>query len=63
MGSKIRRLRLVVFDMAGTTVDDSINGVPLILKSYDDAFRKYGITVPMSVLNGQRGRNKLSIPV
>ncbi len=36
------RLKLVVFDMAGTTVDDVVAGVPLVLKSYDDAFRGTG---------------------
>jgi N-methylhydantoinase A/oxoprolinase/acetone carboxylase beta subunit len=41
------RLELVVFDMAGTTVDDVIDGVPLVLRSYDDAFRRYGVEVPM----------------
>jgi phosphoglycolate phosphatase-like HAD superfamily hydrolase len=44
--------------MAGTTVDDVIDGVPLVLKSYDDAFRNFGVAVPMTVLNAQRGRDK-----
>jgi phosphonatase-like hydrolase len=51
-------IRLAIFDMAGTTVDDVIDGVPLVLKSYDDAFRSFGITIPMNVLNAQRGRDK-----
>ncbi len=55
------RLKLVVFDMAGTTVDDVIDGVPLVLKSYDDAFRRHGVTVPMEVLNEQRGRDKWTV--
>jgi hypothetical protein len=37
--------------MAGTTVDDVIDGMPLVLRSYDDAFRKYGVVVPMETLN------------
>jgi phosphonatase-like hydrolase len=54
-------LRLVVFDMAGTTVDDRIDGVPLVLGSYDDAFRSRGVEVPMEVLNEQRGRDKWTV--
>jgi phosphonatase-like hydrolase len=56
--TRARKLKLVVFDMAGTTIDDVVDGVPLVLKSYDDAFRKYGVTVPMEMLNEQRGRDK-----
>ena len=57
----MRRLQLVIFDMAGTTVDDVVDGAPLVLKSYDDAFRRYGIAVPMTVLNDQRGRDKRAV--
>lgn len=55
------KLKLVVFDMAGTTVDDVVDGVPLVLKSYDDAFRRHGVAVPMDVLNEQRGRDKWTV--
>jgi phosphonatase-like hydrolase len=61
MSSTSRDLRLVIFDMAGTTVDDAINGTPLVLKSYDDAFRKHGIDIPMDVLNEQRGKDKRTV--
>lgn len=54
-------LRLVVFDMAGTTVDDRVDGAPLVLRSYDDALRSHGIEVPMEVLNEQRGRDKWTV--
>lgn len=54
-------LRLVVFDMAGTTVDDRVDGVPLVLRSYDDALRSHGIEIPMEVLNEQRGRDKRTV--
>ena len=54
-------IKLAIFDMAGTTVDDVIDGVPLVLKSYDDAFRSFGITIPMTVLNTQRGRDKRAV--
>ncbi len=55
------QIRLVVFDMAGTTVDDVIEGVPLVLRSYDEAFRRRGVVVPMEVLNEQRGRDKRTV--
>jgi len=47
--------------MAGTTVDDRIDGLPLVLKSYDDAFRNHGVEMPMMVLNAQRGRDKWTV--
>jgi len=61
MVKKGKKLKLAVFDMAGTTVDDRISGVPLVLKSYDDAFRKYGVILTMDVLNEQRGRDKRTV--
>lgn len=53
--------KLAVFDMAGTTVDDRIDGLPLVLKSYDDAFKNHGVEVPMMVLNANRGRDKWTV--
>lgn len=55
------RAKLAVFDMAGTTVDDRIDGLPLVLKSYDDAFKNHGVEVPMMVLNSNRGRDKWTV--
>jgi len=57
----LAKIRLVVFDMAGTTVDDVIDGVPLVLRSYDEAFRRHGVEVPMDVLNDMRGRDKKEV--
>ncbi len=54
-------IKLAILDMAGTTVDDVIDGVPLVLKSFDDAFRNFGITVSLEVLNAQRGRDKRAV--
>lgn len=54
-------VKLVVFDMAGTTVNDLVDGVPLVLKSYHEAFTRHGITVPMEILNEQRGRDKRTV--
>ena len=55
------QVKLAVFDMAGTTVDDRIDGLPLVLKSYDDAFKNHGVEVPMMVLNANRGRDKWTV--
>jgi len=55
------KIKLAVFDMAGTTVDDMVDGVPLVLKCYDDAFKAHGVSVPMEVLNEQRGRDKWTV--
>jgi len=57
----MNRIKLAVFDMAGTTVDDRVDGLPLVLKSYDDALRSQGVKVPMEVLNAQRGRDKWTV--
>jgi len=58
---RMAKIRLAVFDMAGTTVDDLVEGVPLVLKCYDDAFKAHGVSVPMAVLNEQRGRDKWTV--
>src|SRR5512137_2192406 len=55
------KIRLAVFDMAGTTVDEVIDGMPLVLRSYDDAFRRHGIEVLMETLNDMRGRDKREV--
>jgi len=57
----MQKIRLAVFDMAGTTVDDVIDGMPLVLRSYDDAFRRHGVVVPMETLNDMRGRDKREV--
>lgn len=55
------KIKLAVFDMAGTTVDDVIDGMPLVLRSYDDAFRRHGVEIPMETLNDMRGRDKKEV--
>ena len=55
------KIHLALFDMAGTTVDDVIDGVPLVLRSYDDAFKRHGVDVPMETLNDMRGRDKREV--
>ena len=55
------KIALVIFDMAGTTVNDEVNGAPLVLRCYSEAFNSYGVNVPIEVLNEQRGRDKLTV--
>jgi phosphonoacetaldehyde hydrolase len=57
----VARIRLAVFDMAGTTIDDVIDGMPLVLRSYDDAFRRHGVEVSMETLNDMRGHDKREV--
>jgi len=47
--------------MAGTTINDNINGTPLVLKSYQDAFRESGINISIYELNEHRGRDKYTV--
>jgi phosphonatase-like hydrolase len=51
-------VKLVVFDMAGTTVDDSINGLPLVAVGMQEAFRKHGLEVSLDKVNEFRGMEK-----
>ena len=57
----MEKIHLAVFDMAGTTVDDVINGIPLVLRSYDDAFHRHGVKVSMETLNNMRGHDKKGV--
>lgn len=54
-------LKLALLDMAATTVDDTIDGCPLVLQSFADSFRLAGITLPWEVLNAQRGKDKVEV--
>lgn len=49
---------LVVFDMAGTTVDDSINGLPLVAVAMQEGFKRYSIDVSVDEVNKVRGMEK-----
>lgn len=51
-------VQLVVFDMAGTTVDDSVNGLPLVAVAMQEAFRKHGQEVSIDKVNEVRGMEK-----
>lgn len=54
-------LALALFDMAATTVDDTIDGRPLVLQTFADCLRQVQVTVPWEVLNAQRGKDKLEV--
>ena len=52
---------LAMFDMAATTVDDTIDGYPLVLQSFADSFGHAQVAVPWDVLNAQRGKDKREV--
>jgi phosphonatase-like hydrolase len=54
-------IAVAMFDMAATTVDDTIAGQPLVLRSFAESFATVQVTVPWEVLNAQRGRDKLDV--
>lgn len=54
-------ITVAMFDMAATTVDDTIAGRPLVLQSFAESFASAQVTVPWEVLNAQRGRDKLEV--
>lgn len=54
-------ITLALFDMAGTTVDDMIDGRPLVLQSFAEVFDVAHVQVPWAVLNAQRGKDKLEV--
>ena len=51
-------IKLFVFDLAGTTVDDSIEGVPLVAIAMREAFHKHGYSIDVNVVNKYRGMEK-----
>ena len=52
------RIKLVVFDLAGTTVDDTIDDVPLITVAMTEAFASRGIIINAEQVNKYRGMEK-----
>ena len=51
-------VKLVVFDMAGTTVDDSAAGASLVIAGFVEAFGKQGIALAPTRVNQYRGMRK-----
>ena len=59
MAGKIeRRIKLVVFDLAGTTVNDTIHGLPLVTVAMTEAFASHGIKISPEQVNKYRGMDK-----
>jgi len=54
-------ITLALLDMAATTVDDTIDGRPLVLQSFADSFAAAQMAVPWDTLNAQRGKDKLEV--
>ncbi len=60
-------IKVALFDMAGTTVDDMIqkpgyqSKLPLVISAYDGAFRKAEIAMPFDELNDCRGKDKIEV--
>ena len=51
-------IQLAMFDMAGTTVNDKVDGHPLMVISMMHAFAKHGIALSSDVINKHRGKQK-----
>jgi phosphonatase-like hydrolase len=51
-------IQLAMFDMAGTTVNDEVDGHPLMVISMMRAFAKHGIELAPDLINKQRGKQK-----
>jgi phosphonatase-like hydrolase len=51
-------IRLVMFDMAGTTMDDMVEGYPLVIGAAIKAFARHGLNLSAEAVNAQRGREK-----
>ena len=54
-------ITMALFDMAATTVDDTVDGRPLVLQSFADSFNAAHVTVPWETLNAQRGKDKMEV--
>ena len=51
-------IKLVMFDLAGTTVDDNVEGIPLVTIAMKDTFNKYGYKIESETVNKYRGLEK-----
>ena len=52
-------IQLAMFDMAGTTVNDKVDGHPLMVISMIRAFAKHGFELASDMINKHRGKQKL----
>ena len=51
-------IKLVMFDLAGTTVDDNIQGIPLVTIAMKETFNKHGYKIEPETVNKYRGLEK-----
>ena len=51
-------IQLAMFDMAGTTVNDEVDGHPLMVISMIRAFAKHGMNLAPDLINKHRGKQK-----
>ena len=51
-------IQLAMFDMAGTTVNDKVDGHPMMVISMIRAFAKHGIELVPDIINKHRGKQK-----
>ena len=64
---KVPHIKVALFDMAATTVDDMVEKpgleekLPLVISAYDNAFRKANIKMLFDELNDCRGRDKIEV--
>lgn len=58
MADELANIKLLVFDLAGTTVDDSIEGVPLVAVAMRETFSKHGYDIDVEIVNKYRGMEK-----
>lgn len=58
MADVLAKIELLVFDLAGTTVDDSIEGIPLVAVAMKETFSKHGYDIDVEVVNKYRGMEK-----
>ena len=57
--NKLSSLQLAMFDMAGTTVNDRVEGIPLMILSMTRAFASHDIQLTSELINRHRGKEKL----
>ena len=53
-----QHIKLVMFDLAGTTVDDKVKGIPLVVIAMKDSFNKHGLNIEPETVNKYRGLEK-----
>ena len=64
---EVPRIKVALFDMAATTVDDMVEKpglegkLPLVISAYGDAFKKGKVEMTFDELNDCRGRDKIEV--